>query len=345
MSMDDYRSGINLGGWLAQYKQLTKEHLDSFITRSDIERIAGWGFDHVRLPFAYELLADANSDGYREEGLSYIDRCLEWCERSGLNVVLDLHNGPGQSYDELNEENPLLSESSNRLKFRTLWSFLAERYKTVGSRLVFDLLNEIVDSTDYAWNPVVREVVDEVRGVDPNRTILVGANQFNSPHRLKELVLIDDPHVVYGFHFYEPLLFTHQRAYWGDPVLQNAGKAEYPGSFHGLRELLDRYPKFASKHSAFVWAENNRSLMLDLLADVFRFKKYTGKSLYCGEYGVILLAPEKSRLLWLSDLSDILIAENIGRAYWNYKEMDFGIVDGNGDVVHPEIVKIIRKRG
>ena len=36
-----YQRGINLGGWLSQ-NVLTKEHCDTFITESDIEKIGGW---------------------------------------------------------------------------------------------------------------------------------------------------------------------------------------------------------------------------------------------------------------------------------------------------------------
>ena len=56
-----YKRGINLGGWLSQC-EYTTEHYNSFISESDIERIADWKLDHIRLPFDYQLLRDDNDN-------------------------------------------------------------------------------------------------------------------------------------------------------------------------------------------------------------------------------------------------------------------------------------------
>ena len=46
-----YLKGINLGGWLSQCgKKYNEEHYNTFITKKDIDLIASWGMDHVRLP-------------------------------------------------------------------------------------------------------------------------------------------------------------------------------------------------------------------------------------------------------------------------------------------------------
>ena len=50
---DGYKAGVNLGGWISQFRQAKKEHFDSFITEEDIKQIASWGMDHVRLPIDY----------------------------------------------------------------------------------------------------------------------------------------------------------------------------------------------------------------------------------------------------------------------------------------------------
>jgi len=81
--MVSFKAGINLGGWISQYQVFSKEHFDTFITEKDIETIAEAGFDHVRLPFDYPIIeSDDNVGEYKEDGLSYIDRCLEWCKNT-----------------------------------------------------------------------------------------------------------------------------------------------------------------------------------------------------------------------------------------------------------------------
>jgi endoglucanase len=57
-----------------------------------------------------------------------------------------------------------------------------------------------------------------------------------------------------------------------------------------------------------------------------------------------LFAPDECKLRGMNDYTDILNANEIGRAYWTYKEMDFGIVNSAGEIAHPEIIEIIRRR-
>mgnify|MGYP000031329703 CR=1 FL=1 len=41
--------------------------------------------------------------------------------------------------------------------------------------------------------------------------------------------------------------------------------------------------------------------------------------LYCGEYGVIDLADNDSKIRWAADICAVFDKYGIGRAYWNYK--------------------------
>ena len=92
-----FHKGINLGGWMSQC-DYSKERLDNFITSSDIEQIARWGFDHVRIPIDYNILQ--NSDGtIKENGFARIEKAVAQCEKHGLKVILDLHKTAGFSFD------------------------------------------------------------------------------------------------------------------------------------------------------------------------------------------------------------------------------------------------------
>ena len=55
--------------------------------------------------------------------------------------------------------------------------------------------------------------------------------------------------------------------------------------------------------------------------------------LYCGEYGVIDNADRDSMLRWFEDIHTVLNELKIGRAVWNYKEMNFDIT-GPANVQH-----------
>ena len=93
-----FYKGVNLGGWMSQY-DYSEERLQGFITESDFGQIAGWGFDHVRLPVDYNVIQ--NTDGtMKEEGLLLVDRAVAWAEKHHLKIVLDLHKTQGFSFDE-----------------------------------------------------------------------------------------------------------------------------------------------------------------------------------------------------------------------------------------------------
>ena len=58
MLFEKFKQGINLGGFLSQYEivadlsseETKKKHFETFIQEQDIQKIAQWGFDHVRIP-------------------------------------------------------------------------------------------------------------------------------------------------------------------------------------------------------------------------------------------------------------------------------------------------------
>jgi len=51
--------------------------------------------------------------------------------------------------------------------------------------------------------------------------------------------------------------------------------------------------------------------------------------LYCGEYGVINLADEKSTIAWYNAINSSFNKYKIARAAWCYKGLDFGLTDNN----------------
>ena len=77
--LEGYMAGVNLGGWLSQYlegnlQRDPEHHFDRFITKEDIDRIADFGFDHVRVPFDYPLIEDDDKPFvYKESGFAYLD--------------------------------------------------------------------------------------------------------------------------------------------------------------------------------------------------------------------------------------------------------------------------------
>ena len=340
MTETSYQAGANLGGWISQYGEYDRDHFERFIVEEDIENIASWGMDHVRLPVDYPVLVDDDGN-YSEVGFSYIDDCLDWCDTHDLDLVLDLHEAPGYSFSTL-EENRLFDEEELQDRFVDLWATMAERYSSEGDNLAFELLNEVVEPTSDRWNALAHRTIDAIRDVDSDRYVVYGGNNYNSVDELEAIELMeDDDRIVYTFHFYEPFLFTHQFASWSAVTSAYDQEVQYPGEYPNLAAFLEEHPEYADGYEAFVGTTLDANSISRELQPALDFVEETGKSLYCGEYGVIDDAPIESRINWYRDVVDVLNANGIGRACWSYKEMNFGLVDRNGDVVSDEIVRIV----
>lgn len=371
MLYENFSKGINIGGWLSQYEFIAdqpltpenlKKHFNSFITETYIKRIAGWGFDHIRLPVSGYLVYDPKSDSLNTDTVNRIHQCIEWCRNYHLNIVLDLHDVWGNVYGAMQDLAPLLSDASLQNRFLKIWHLLAEEFKTIDKPvLLFELLNEVSDASgaysdhdvtgkafnpkdipSFAWNKLCQKAVHKIRKSDPDRWILIGSNGQNSVVYLKEIQLINDPYVFYNFHFYDPQVFTHQRACFSEEMLEYNKVVSYPDDISGFITYLQTHPQYYSKY-ALVANErrNDKALMEKLLQYAIDFINTTGKELYCGEFGVINTAPVTDAAKWLHDFVEIMDRHHIGHAQWNYKYLDFGLLDLEGKPVSDLYKKVI----
>lgn len=310
-----YKKGVDLGGWLSQCSH-EKAHYDSFIGKADIEKIASWGLDHVRLPIDYDLIED-NEGNVIESGYGYIDKAIEWCGEAGLNIVLDLHKTAGFSFDKGEQEDGFFGSKSLQERFYKLWERLAERYGKYSERVVFELLNEVTDKSYIdVWNGIIAECVKKIRAIAPNTAILIGSYWNNSPDALPDLIKPDDDNIVLSFHCYDPLEFTHQGATWVDGM-----DPEVRIAFDGGK-INPEY--FAERFSAALKTA----------------EKYNA-ALYCGEYGVIDKVSPQDALEWYKAINGAFERFGLSRCAWNYRQKDFGLSDEWIKPVIDELVKYL----
>ncbi len=344
--MTNFMSGLNVGGWISQYFDKGYDHFDEFIREKDIEQIASWGFDHIRLPVDYEVLEkDDQPFTYIEKGFSYLDNAVAWCRKYGISVLIDLHSAPGFKFSNY-EKSTLFSDRTLQDRYIKLWETIAKRYKNE-THIAFDLLNEIVLPSSDPWNSLATECVSAIRAISPDRLLIIGGNNYNSIFELTNITIHDDPNIAYTFHFYEPILFTHQKAGWMPYLVHYNQTLNYPGAFDNLDRLISdvenqkigNIAQFDVKR--YLSKDLNRELMIEDVQPALDFITNTGRKLYCGEYGVIESAPMPSRVNWTRDAVQLFEKHRIGRAYWTYKGMDFGILDHKGNLIGEDIVKAL----
>jgi aryl-phospho-beta-D-glucosidase BglC (GH1 family) len=341
MDQHAFHVGVNLGGWISQYPAYDPAYFRKFITAADIHRIADWGCDHVRLPVDYPVLeCEHEPVNVNEEGLELVYQALQWCRDNQLNVILDLHKAPGFVFDNF-QAATLFNDLDQQERFINLWERMAVTFHGNSDYVAFELLNEIVLPNSVPWNSLAEKTVSHIRKIDPDRLLVLGGNYYNAASQLENLVILDDPNILYTFHFYEPMIVTHQKAGWVPGLKDYNGAIDYPGLapnlFDSLQERSDSLAYFNRRAGQYL----DRNTLISDVQPAVDFSRRHKKTVYCGEFGVIDAAPLSARMNWTRDLISILEEQKIGRAYWSYKGYDFGLVDPEGKVVNEELVKIV----
>ena len=336
-----FEHGINFGGWLSQCDH-TKERYDSFIKAGDFSTVKAWGIDHVRIPVDYDLVED-KAGNYREEGFSYIRFAIDECRKNGLNMILDLHRTFGYSFDENHGEKGFFESEEYQERFYRLWEEFAKRFAADKDMLAFELLNEVTKSAyKDPWNRISDICIKRIRKIAPDIKIVVGGYHYNNIESLPYLYPPQDENIIYTFHFYEPIILTHQGAAWierMDTSFRIGADASYEEMAEATRKYVD--PEF----EGFPGMDQKASLTGEFFEKKFEkavaLAEERGTSLYCGEYGVIDLAGADIAIKWYRFISSTFEKYGIGRAAWNYKEMDFGLTDPYMDSIRDEVIKLL----
>jgi aryl-phospho-beta-D-glucosidase BglC (GH1 family) len=327
-------TGLNLGGFFSQVKDniFDDNHINTFITEKDIALINNWGFNCVRLPVDYNFFEIAPYK-YDEMRLKKIDEFLNISKKYNLQVILDLHKTSGHSFalKERDENDIWDKNSENRKRFISIWDMFSKRYKNYHN-IIYEILNEPIAPDYNAWNDLSDEAINIIRKNDKNHYIIIESNMWGRPVCFEGLKKFSDEKIIYSFHFYEPIVVTHQMAYWTPFVVYNIYRkyVKYPGRPDNITDAKEKLQKKDEKFAAFLDGQDrdwNITELEKLLKPVFDFRDKYNVPIFCGEFGCIVVADPKTRKNWTSDIITIFKKHNISWTYWSYKNMDFGIVD------------------
>ncbi len=340
---EGYQKGINLGGWLSQRVGEDDAHFNSFITEADIARIASMGADHVRLPVDYDTVS-ADMGKTILPRMEYVDKCIEWCGKHGLNLIIDLHKTYGYMFSTIDRDfgDGFFHDEELQAAFIRLWETFAQRYGKYADRVAFELLNEVdLPNVVDEWNAIIRKAIAAIRPIAPDSWILVGGVRYNAVTSVPTLDAPADDKIVYNFHCYEPLVFTHQKAPW----VRNM-----PRDFEiGYPEPINAYARAGETLGMWQAGDLDPAKEQPISAEYFSAMfqcavEYAAKHnapLYCGEYGVIDRAPTADTLRWLQDINAAFVKNGIGRALWTYKVHSFGITDAHYAPIYDEMIKVL----
>ncbi|MDD6284533.1 MAG: cellulase family glycosylhydrolase [Firmicutes bacterium] len=353
-----FEHGMGIGGWLTNYKRfnclpmdrrlnLTTgdfEHFRTYITESDIAYIKELGMDHIRLGFD-QIVVEEKPGVYREEILALINNFVDWCEKYGLNVVLNLHKAVG-NYCDIEEKVQLLDDDALQNRFIALWEKF-EDYFSQRKSVAFELLNEVRDVDPDKWNRLAEKTVTALRRKNKTRRIIIGSTCWNSVNTLNKLKVFDDENVIYTFHTYDPFSFTHQQGVLQAPTLYYNRKMPYPGDIEMYRD----YEKVVNgKEDAFEnYTVMDKKYIFDSLKPATDFMKQNpDKILWCGEFGTIRHCKMEWRENWMGDVISFLKQNGIPYCVWNYLSTPndgnrFSLVDDDTrKILSPKLAEIIK---
>ena len=321
--------GTNLAHWLSQTRRTGDARRD-FITEKDIAYIAELGFDHVRLPLDEQQMWD--KEGNRDEDAFAIMRnAIDWSLAHDLLVLIDLHILRSHHFNAA--EKPLWTESAAQDQFIDLWIDLSSalhEYPT--DKVAYELMNEPVADDPDDWNHLLAKAFTAVRELEPERTVVIGSNRWQSADTFDQLVVPDDDNIILSFHFYEPFLLSHYDTPW-TYLKGYAGPVHYPGVVLTQTEF-DALPEDQQAMAKdWVGREFNRQILTEMMAKPLKRAKELNLPLYCGEYGVFMAAPMPDRLRWYRDMLAIFEQNAISSANWNYKSDEFGLVGLDGEPI------------
>ena len=321
------RRGTNVSHWLSQSDARGHERR-AYFTRADVQRLAGLGLDHLRIPIDEEQMWD--DAGRRDrEAFDLLDAALDGCREADLRAVVDLHILRSHHFISASEPR-LFTDPAEAGRFAGLWRDLSAHLRRRDTAWVaYELMNEPVASDPADWNRVARAAYDAIRADEPERTIVLGSNRWNAASTFHDLQVPDaDPRLILTFHYYLPMLITHYRASW-TPVGRYAGPVHYPGQPvkpHDWDALAPAMKALLADQNTFY----NASVMERDLAAPLAVQKRTRLPLYCGEFGVINHTPDPLRLAWYRDFRGVLARHGIAWANWDYKG-GFGLFDAKGN--------------
>lgn len=194
--------------------------------KADIDSLAAWGFNSIRLPLHYNLFTLSvegepapGQNTWLSKGFDLTDRLLRWCKAAKIYLVLDLHATPGGQGNDVaisdrDTAKPSLWQSeAARKKTIALWKKLAQRYKDEPWIGGYDLINETnwgfqnaadkngcAETENVPLKNLLTDITTAVRSVDKKHLIFIEANCWANNY--KGIFPLWDNNTAVSFHKY-----------------------------------------------------------------------------------------------------------------------------------------------
>ncbi|KAJ2174481.1 hypothetical protein GGF45_004119 [Coemansia sp. RSA 551] len=134
-----------------------RAHWESWVTEAEVQRLAGAGLTHLRVPIGHWEFVDSD-EGYVRGGLPYFKRLVYWAHKYGLQVIADMHTAPGSQngFDNsgttrgVNWTSDPKNVALSKRALQTMLKYIASDPVVLATIDAIDLLNEpLIDALDF----------------------------------------------------------------------------------------------------------------------------------------------------------------------------------------------------
>lgn len=288
-------------------------HIKVGVTPDMIEHLAKvWGVNYITL----SMKPDAPGQGPTmadplrpyKKGLERLENIiLPACKENDVRVLFEFAPwGKVMNVAENLKREPSYWEDTPRgaeLRrwFPIMWKAMAERLNDNKIIFAYNPLSEPNYSAKggfgrHVWQDVMLPAaIKAIRGVNKTIWLEVMPGPWGLTKGYKNFEPMDDPYIIYGFHFYVPHNYTHQG------IRNRPGGLVYPG----MLKMFNGSPKT-------MW---NKEDLEKHMMPAIKFAKANDARLLCGEFGIVRWAP--GRVQWLTDVIGLFEKHDIGWSWHN----------------------------
>jgi endoglucanase len=331
-----FSKGVNFTGWFESGSAggipFTKYTEQDFIDAKSL------GVEVIRLPVKMHSMT-SGAPAYTLDPLlvKFLKIAVDWAEKYEIYIIIDNH-----SFDSVLPTDPNI----DRILI-PVWEQIARLFKDRSDYVLYEILNEPHGIQDSRWGEIQGMAVEAIRRIDQKHSIIVGGTDYNSIKKLASIPKYSDSNLIYTFHFYDPHVFTHQGATWGEPSMAAIRDVPFPYNKEKMPKtpanLLGTWLEGAMSYYSYDAAPSTLYASLNKAA---AFSRERDVPVFCGEFGVFMIqSPKEDRVTWYKIVSDALDRRKISRTSWDYYG-GFGVFDDErGSYNHDLNVGVVRAMG
>ena len=297
--------GVNFANWLEAYWLIPFNAFPEVnkYNRTVVQNLIDQGFNSVRLPVCFEIVADENvpyTIPSNHAIWDLIDSTIVWAEDMKFDLIITNHHGY-----ELNNAN-FQNEIPRK---KAIWEQVLSKYGSLNpEKYFFEIYNEPLPAISNGnLHTLMDSVLITIRNMVPEHSVIIGGNEWNSINGLLNTIPYADSNIIYTFHSYDPFSFTHQGMSWTDP------------------------PYFPA--TPFPNNPDDSTDLVNILSAARQFSDLYNVPVMMGEFGVSSAADAESRCNYIGAITSGLKTFDIPWYYWDVisSENAFGFLDNNGE--------------